>query len=106
MTYQPNDFHVHHRGWIINWQYNQDSSTYYLWIDDEKGKFCFESDCQNIEKAIELASRAINAVVGGDFMAKAKHFDPLSSFNDSLARQIWRSEEGLEPIIDRANYGY
>jgi hypothetical protein len=104
---QQGDIHAHHRGWIIYWRQNQNSSTYDLWIDDDKGVECFVcEDCLNIDKAIELASRAINAVIDGDFMTKAKYFDPLSSFNNSLARQIWRSEEGLDPIIDIDNYNY
>jgi hypothetical protein len=104
---QQRDFHAHHRGWIIYWRQNENLPTYFLWIDDEKGDFCFESeDCLKIDTAIELASRAINAVIDGDFMTKAKYFDPLSNFNNSLTRQIWRSEEGLDPIIDRANYNH
>ena len=108
MNYDPyENKHCHHRGWIISWCRNQDSPLYDLLIDDEKGGNCFIcEDFKNIDKAIELSCRAINAVIDGDFMTKAKYFDPLSSFNNSLARQIWRSEEGLDPIIDRANYEY
>jgi hypothetical protein len=102
---QRGDIHAHHRGWIIYWRQNENSPTYHLWIEDEKGDCCFGYDCLNIDKAIELASRAISVVIKGDFMTKAKIFDPLSNFNDSLARQLWRSEEGLDPILDRINYG-
>jgi hypothetical protein len=104
---QRSDIHTHHRGWIIFWRESQEPNRYEIWIDDDRGATCFYCDyCLNIDKAIELASRAINAVIDGDFLTKAKYFDPLSNFDNSLNRQILRSDQGLDPIIDRANYNY
>jgi hypothetical protein len=104
---QQSQLHIHHRGWIIYWCEYEGDDRYTFWIDDEKAEQCFiYDDCLDIDKAIELATRAINAAIGGDFMTKAKLFDPLSNFNNSLARQILRSDTGLDPIIDRANYDY
>lgn len=104
---QRGDIHAHHRGWIVYWRESQEPTRYEIWIDDDKGDECFTYDeCLNINTAIELASRAINAVIDGDSMTKAKYFDPLSNFDNSLTRQILRSDPGLDPIIDRANYNY
>lgn len=94
------DFHIHYQGWTINWSLNENPTKHDIWIDDPNGDCCFEyKACGDFTKGVGLARRAVRAVIEQNAITMQKVFDSRSGFGNSLTRQIWRSDEGLDPLL-------
>ena len=96
------DRHTYYYGWAIVWTPSQDPARYDIWINDKEGDCCFEyKGCLELEKGIWLARRTIRAVLEQNIITMQTMFDFKSSFENNLHRQIWRLDEGLEPIFNQ-----